>query len=231
MKVHPAAQGTEEWLNARAGIPCASEIDALISPLGKIRTGEGPKTYLSKKLAEWWDWDRSSTAHSSASFWMEQGRFLEDFAIPWYELEFNTKIERTGFLTTDDMSIGCSPDGLIGEDCGIEIKSPMLETHIKYLLNGEVPSEYIGQVQVGLFVTGRKLWKFVSYRRKLPALIIDVFPNEQFHENLRLALERFHGYFEDGKARLIELNGGPPKRFTTTPDHTRRHNTSTNYTT
>lgn len=210
MKVHPAAQGTEEWLQARAGIPCASEIDALISPLGKIKTGEGPKTYLAKKLAEWWTGAPLSTP---LSWYMEQGKFVEEIALPWYELEFDTKIQRVGFITTDSMSVGCSPDGLIGEDGGIEIKSPMLETHIKYLLYGDIPPEYIAQVQTQLYVTGRKWWKFISYRRKLPPLIVDVEPNDKFQCNLHQAINEFHDLFEESKARLIELNGGPPKRM------------------
>jgi hypothetical protein len=54
VKIVDVVQGSADWLQVRAGIPTCSEFDALISPLGKIRTGEGPQTYLARKLAEKW---------------------------------------------------------------------------------------------------------------------------------------------------------------------------------
>jgi Na+/alanine symporter len=54
MKIHEAGQGSVEWMQARSGIPTASEFDALVTPKWKVKTGDGPKTYLAKKLAEWW---------------------------------------------------------------------------------------------------------------------------------------------------------------------------------
>ena len=38
-----------------------------------------------------------------------------------------------------------------------------MSTHIQYIINGGVPSEYIIQVQANLWVTGYKTWDFVSY--------------------------------------------------------------------
>lgn len=46
---------------------------------------------------------------------------------------------------------------------GLEIKCPKMKTHIKYLLEGGVPTEYIIQVQSALWVTGYETWDFVSY--------------------------------------------------------------------
>src|ERR1700733_12389573 len=54
MKLHDVQQGSVEWLNLRAGLPTASDFDALVSPLGKVRTGEGVKSFLAKKVAEAW---------------------------------------------------------------------------------------------------------------------------------------------------------------------------------
>ena len=54
MKIHNVQQGSVDWSILRAGKVTASELDALVSPLGKVRTGEGPKTYLHKKVAEAW---------------------------------------------------------------------------------------------------------------------------------------------------------------------------------
>jgi len=104
----------------------------------------------------------------------------------------------------------CSPDGLIGDYSGVEIKCPAAETHVKYLLKNEVPKEHISQIQGAMFVTGRKEWQFISYRRHFPALVITVPRDEIFQEKLAEALEIFLGKFDRAMARLIELNGGPP---------------------
>lgn len=64
-------------------------------------------------------------------------------------------------LITDGM---ISPDGLIPDlNKGLEIKCPKMSTHIRYILEGGVPKEYIIQVQFSMWVTGYKEWDFVSY--------------------------------------------------------------------
>lgn len=64
---------------------------------------------------------------------------------------------------------GCTPDGLIGDDAGIEIKCPNSETHFQYLGVTDAASlkliepKYYWQVQGSMLVTGREVWWFVSY--------------------------------------------------------------------
>ena len=63
-----------------------------------------------------------------------------------------------------DKDLMISPDGLIPNlRKGLEIKCPQMKTHIKYLLQGGVPQEYLIQVQSALWVTGYETWDFVSY--------------------------------------------------------------------
>lgn len=60
--------------------------------------------------------------------------------------------------------VGCSPDGLIGDDGLLELKCPWTtQTHIDNLMAHAVPSDYVPQVQGQLWVTGRKWCDFVSY--------------------------------------------------------------------
>lgn len=208
MKIHDVKQGSIEWLLLRSGIPTASEFHALVTPLWKVKTGEAPETYLHKKLAEWWTGAPLTTFYGAS---MEQGNVLEDEAIPWYELEFNQKINRVGFITTDDGKVGCSPDGLL-DGGGIEIKSPEAHTHVGYVLSGDLPKDYATQVQGAMYVTGGDWWRFVSYRRGFPKLVLKVERDEKAQEAIGEALARFLEVFEDAKAAMISLNGGPPKR-------------------
>lgn len=208
MKIHPAKQGSMEWMLARAGIPTASEFGSLVTPEFKIRTGETPASYLAEKVAEAWT---RAPLPGFSSFSTDQGKFLEDEAIPAFMLETGLEVERVGLCTTDDGRIGCSPDGLIGSDEGLEIKAPAMETHVKYLLRGVVPKEYLPQIHGGMLVTGRASWRFVSYRRGFPMLMVTVNRDEEIQEILQKALDSFLELFALSMSHLEELNGGPSR--------------------
>ena len=209
MKIIECEQGSVEWMQARAAIPTASEFDALVSPTGEIRKGKMPASYLAKKLAEKW---QGGPLLSFNTFDMEQGHVVEEIARPWYEAKFDVVVNQVGFITTDDGRVGCSPDGMLEDGTGLEIKAPLAETHVKYLLGGKVPEDYIAQVQGSLYVTGAASWKFLSFRRNFPPLLLDVLPDTDYQEALAEALELFHSHFETGWKQLCERNGGPPKR-------------------
>lgn len=210
MKIHDVEQGSLEWLALRSGIPTASEADALITPLWKIKTGDGPRTYVIEKATEWW---QGGPLPSFQSFAMEQGSILESEAIPWLELAYDVSVRRVGFITTDDSLCGCSPDGLLSDDEGCEIKAPQAPAHVRYLLDGKLPKDYEVQVHFSLFVTGAKRWRFVSYRRGFPNLVLTIERDEEKIEVIQEALENFHRDFNIAKERLTEINGGPPPRL------------------
>lgn len=209
MKISPHAQNTAEWLQARCGLATASEFDNLVSPTGEVKKGKGPESYLHRKLAEWWT---GAVEVDFASFYMDQGKIIEEQVVPWYQLEYGIAIERVGLITNDDGTAGCSPDGLL-PDSGIEIKAPASHTHIGYLLNSKLPAEYIHQVQGCMYITGRDEWKFVSYRRGMTALVLTVERDTKFQNAIDEALILFLSKMAVGKKRLCELNGGPPKRL------------------
>lgn len=209
----PMQQGSVDWMIARSGIPTASEFDALVTPEFEIRKGEMPRTYLAKKLAEAW---QGGPLLGYNVFDMDQGKILEEEAIPWFELEFDTRIRRVGLITTDDERIGCSPDGLLIKNdmnsSGIEIKCPRPETHVGYLLKRVLPKDYAAQVHGAMFVTGFDSWTFLSYRRHFPPLLVTVKRDEKIIGSLERALEDFLEAFDHGMKKLIEINGGPPTR-------------------
>lgn len=207
MKIHrDIAQGSPEWNALRAGRVTASELDRLVSPLGKIRTGDGPKSYLMEKVAESW----LHAPLPTAEFWDgDQGRFLEEYARPAFTLETGLEVEEVGFIVSDNGRLGCSPDGIIvGQDCGLEIKCPHIEKHCRYLLEGKVPDDYILQVQGSLYVTGFSHWKFFSFRRGLPPLILTVEPDPKIQEAIKVAVAEFTAQLDSALDRLTLLNGG-----------------------
>jgi hypothetical protein len=209
MKVYAVEQNSVDWMILRSGVITASEFDNILTPEFKARSGETPKTYMAKKLSEVW---LGGPIASLNTFDMEQGHILEQEAIPFYELETGEVVQRVGFITNDEGSVGCSPDGLLGEHSGIEIKCPAIHTHVGYLLNGTLPKDYAAQVHGAMFVTGRPQWKFLSYRRNLPPLLLTIERDETIQSRIREALTDFIVNFNDAMKRLLEINGGPPKR-------------------
>jgi len=217
MKISPHPQGSVDWMIARSGIVTASEFDQIVTPEFKVRTGQMRQTYLCRKLAEWWT---GGPLASLNTFDMDQGKVLEEEALPWVEFEYNCKVDRPGLITTDDGKAGCSPDGFIVKDgrfdCGLEIKCPAIHTHIDYVLKGELPKEYAPQVYGSLWVTGFSRWRFISYHRRLPKLEVEVERDEEIMEKLSEAIESFNRDFDYMKTVLIERNGGiPPKPMNT----------------
>ena len=73
----------------------------------------------------------------------------------------------------------------------IEIKCPIMSTHVGYLLEGELPKDYFQQVQGQLLVTNRKWLDFISYYPSLKPLIVRVNRNEEFIKKLSIELELF----------------------------------------
>lgn len=208
MKIHNVQQRSEEWLLLRLGIPTASEFDRLVSPTWKVRSGDGVETYLATKLAEKWLGHPLQTFHGGA---MEQGAILEDEAVPWYEFANDVKVDRVGFITDEGQRYGCSPDGMV-DGIGLEVKCPQTNTHIGYLLAGELPTEYRAQVQGSMYVTGLSEWRFLSYCRGLPPLVLTIKRDEEAIKAIAESLYNFCKRFDAGWTRLIAMNGGEPVR-------------------
>jgi hypothetical protein len=191
MVINPHPQGSVEWLKARLGVVTASELDNLVTPEFKLRTGETPKSYLAKKVAEKLTGDYMD---GLSTFDMEQGTILEEEARPWLALELDQGIEKVGLITRKEGRCGCSPDGIIWKDqghVGVEIKCPKASTHAKYLLAGELPKEYAAQVHGSMYVTGFAKWFFVSYHRKMPKLVLLVERDEAIQERIHEAVTKF----------------------------------------
>ena len=112
-------------------------------------------------------------------------------------------MQRVGFILTDDGRVGCSPDGLVGEDGGLELKCPSPAKHVSYLLDEqELVDEYTHQVQGCLYVTGRAWWDLMSYYPGMEPVIVRVEPNAEYQKALGNALATFLADLDAAKAKL-----------------------------
>lgn len=203
MKVVHCKQGSPEWLKARVGIPTASEFGNLVTPSWKIRTGEMPASYLASKIAEVWLGGPLPSFGGGAA---EQGSIREEEAIPWFELSHGVTLDRPGFVTTDDGRLGCSPDAMCGDKYGLEVKCPMPQTHVKWLLGGKIPDEHVAQVYGSLYVTGIPEWKFLSYCRGFPPLVLCAGAYQIAMEAIGSATNDFLRRYDAAMARMKELD-------------------------
>ena len=204
MKIIDCEQGSSKWFTARCGVVTASEIDALVTPSFAPRKGQGVETYFYRKLAEK---VMGYSQESLNTFNMSQGQIVEKIARPWYAFDQGVKVDTVGFCLSDDRRCGASPDGLVGEDGGLEIKAPTPPVHLSYLFAGKVPDDYLPQVHFSLWVTKRKWWDFVSYNTDLPPLVVRVYPDEAICAALESVLAGFLARLDAAHARIMEMAG------------------------
>lgn len=199
MQVLNLEQGTQSWFDARKGIPTASCFSKIVTP-AKGDKSTSSKTYMYELMAE----KLGASSESYSNEWMERGNELESMARNTFEFIMDLKVDEVGMIKTDCGKIGCSPDGLIGDDGGLEIKCPKASTHIKYLIDGILPLEYKTQVMGSLMVSERKYWYFMSYHPELKPLILKVERDEEFIDKMK---KHIYSFVDEMEVKLEVLNG------------------------
>jgi len=175
MRIDQNEQGSPEWLAARLGIPSASMFAKLVTTKGIWSASAD--AYINQLVAERLTGEREEVFQSHH---MLRGTELEPDARDLYSLISDAEVTEVGFCLHDTLSAGCSPDGLIGEEGGLEIKAPAPSTHVEYLRGGVLPSKYKQQVMGCLWITGREWWDFVSYHPTMKPLIVRVERDEEY---------------------------------------------------
>lgn len=121
-------------------------------------------------------------------------------------------VDEVGFVVRDDwgFSIGCSPDGLVGTDGGIEIKSRRAKNHLLTVLDDTVPAKNMAQIQCTLLVTGRKWWDYVSYSGGMPMWRTRVYPDPDWQGAIVGAVRMFEATATEMVATYTERTAGLP---------------------
>jgi len=185
-------QRTEEWYEARLGKITASRfIDVLTMGRKGVEWGKTAMGYAYEIVAEIMTGVKKPNIKANALEW---GTEVEPLAREAYEQETFVKVKDEGFVEYNN-HIGCSPDGLVGADGGLEIKCPYTSVrHLSTILSRKVPDEYIPQVQGSMLVTGRKWWDYESFDprfKKNKTIIIRVERDQVYIDTLEERLEKF----------------------------------------
>lgn len=180
-------QGSDEWFEARLGIPTASMFATVMA---KGKGGAASKTrttYLHKLAGEiitGKPMDSISNAHT------ERGHEQEPEARSLYSFISDAEVQQIGFLRGD--RCGASPDGLVGDGGALEIKTKLPHLMVDCIVRDVFPTEHRAQCQGVLFVSGRDWIDLAVYCPGFPLFVKRADRDPDYIENMAGEIARFN---------------------------------------
>jgi putative phage-type endonuclease len=202
-------QGSDEWKEARLGKVTASKISDVMAQGRSGQPSATRATYMGQLIAERLTGVPAESFKSEA---MEWGNETEAQARNAYAFMRDVDVQEVGFIahpTIEDS--GASPDGFSGEDGLVEIKCPNTATHIKTVLSGTAPAQYIKQMQWQMACTGRQWCDFISYDPRLPEhmqmVVVRVERDAELIADMEAAVTAFLAEMTDTIEQLNQKTG------------------------
>jgi hypothetical protein len=193
-------QGTPEWLALRLGIVTASELDCLLVS-GKHPTGFGVAafTYMDQLIGE-----RITEEAAELPFQTKatiRGHEQEGVAQSLYEAREGVDIQKVGIILNHN--IGYSPDGLVGNDGLIEIKTKLPKFQVGVILAGEIPKEHVAQCQGGLWASDREWIDFISYWPGMPLFVKRAHRDEAMIRKIAGRVKMFYEILDERMNKVL----------------------------
>lgn len=193
MIYHTAPQGSPEWLEARRGLVTGSKFKYARD---KLKSGKpsGKCILYAQDVARERLGGKAAGVYVSGA--MKFGTEQEPFARAAYETTTGRFVTDVGFASSSCGMFGLSPDGLIGDDGVIEIKTMVGSDNLFTAVVEEDFSEYIDQCLGYLLFLGRKWVDLVLWAPDLEATglglsICRITRNEPAIEALKADLNEF----------------------------------------
>ena len=203
------AQGGAAWLRARCGIPTASRLGDIVTPGWAPAKNAARQRYLAELVTERLT---GQTQQHFVTAAMQRGTDAEPRARAWYELTRGVAVEQVGLVLTRQAwgVFGGSPDGLIADDGGLEIKCPLPANLVTACLADDPPSEYLAQCHAYMWLTERAWWDLVLWgpERGLPARVWRLERDAGIADKITLALEAFCADVDEAEAKLRATGAG-----------------------
>lgn len=180
-------QGSPDWLQARCGLISASIMNDILMPTLKLASNDKTRAAVYDLACQ------RMTQYVEPQFWtdsMLRGVADEVTARELYSEHIATAVEIGGMSHQFDFGeVWYSPDGVVGDDGLIEVKSRRAGLHFKTVSEGEIPKEHILQLQAGLLVSGRKWIDYISICKGMPLFVKRVEPIEEYQQAILTACE------------------------------------------
>lgn len=164
-------QGSESWFRERAGAITGSMASECRKVL-KSGANKGERSQKARDYAFKLAYERiAGEPLDDPQFdpWQaKRGRTLEPDARSAYEAMNGVMVIETGLALTEDRLFGASVDGLVGNEGNVEIKCFLSPGKLAPILFDNDIGDCVDQVQMGMWITGRKWCDFILY---CPALV------------------------------------------------------------
>jgi len=188
-------QGSEDWFRLRNASIGGSSITYI---LGK---GKGRKDLLYKLAAETLT-GKKEDSYSNAN--MQRGIEYEPAARDYYSIVTGHEVEQVALIKSDIPGIHVSPDGLVGDDGAIEIKTRLPHVFVAKKDTGNIEIGYIRQCQYTLWVAERKWVDFCDYCPEMDdcMLITHLYRDEAMIKEMRVETTLFLKELADLVSRM-----------------------------
>jgi hypothetical protein len=197
-------QNTEQWFDLRLGKVTGSTMSKVMANFGKA-FGQPAKDLAVNLAVEQLGGVRQGSNYMNAH--MERGHIEEPFARKFYEDEYFIDVENGGFY--DNVLTGCSPDGRVGEDGLIEIKSAIPSVHYNRIRKNTFDSAYRWQLIFNMKEAERDWIDFISYCSSFPVetrLFVYRLKKDDFKKEYEMIDERLAEFFGMLKKVKGEIN-------------------------
>ena len=152
-------QGSQDWLDLRLGKITASRVADIMANGRGGKPSQTSESYMNELISENLTGSQAEFFTNAAMAW---GNECEPQARAMYELQNDVDVEEVAFIQLND-HVGVSPDGLVGSEGMLEIKCPTSKKQIERALSDSYHADYKAQIQMQLWVSGRKWCDFVSF--------------------------------------------------------------------
>lgn len=207
-------QGSQAWHDARSGRITASCFHMVMG------SAKAQARYL--RLL------RGEIAPPEGLPSLVHGKDTEAAAVTDFEEMTGLKVQRVALVVHPELDyVSCSPDGLIGDDEGLEIKCPFSsDVHLATIKAGKMPTKHYAQVQGSMWITGRPQWRFRSFDPRQPEHLRrfdQIIPrDETYIAKLSERVVRFYKLYQTGADPEPDLSSITRSRTTRTASHAPR---------
>lgn len=186
-------QRTPGWHAQRKGRITASMVGAILGHSPWMNRNDAMRS-----MVRAWHGAESEFQGNVAT---QYGIFYEPHALADFVAHTSARVEQVGFIMREDWA-GCSPDGLISANGGLEIKAPYKFRHAKpddmptpqFSPIAEQP-HYLDQVQFSLWVTERRWWEFWQWAPYLKPAQETVWLDQAWQDENIPKLRQFYAEF------------------------------------
>ncbi len=142
---------------------------------------------------------------------LDRGHEMEVRARMLYEARTGAFVTESGICISECETFAYSSDGLVNDDGLIEIKAPIDSLKIMDMLATGDVSEYVHQMQTGMWLTGRAYCDFIMYVPDLANCGKDLYVkrvmrDDVFIDAMTIELARFQRMVKDNYYLLKEQN-------------------------